>query len=68
MPEPRTRAPKGAKKAADRPPNGAILILRIPENLRERAAERAALHHVSLSEAVRNALELWLASFGNDRV
>lgn len=63
MPGPKpTRA-----RAKQAPANDAILILRIPEQLRERAAQRAALYHVSLSEAVRNALELWLASFGNDR-
>lgn len=61
MPEP-SRIRKSPK-----PPNDAILILRIPEDLREQAAERAALHKISLSEAVRNALALWLASFGNDR-
>lgn len=49
-----------------KPPNKAILIIRIPEDLRDAAARRASMHNISLSEAVRNALALWLASFGND--
>jgi hypothetical protein len=63
-----SRSRKVRAEGARRPPNDAILIIRIPEQLREQTAARAALYNVSLSEAVRNALALWLASFGNDRV
>lgn len=40
--------------------NDAILIIRIPEQLREEAAREAAKWGISLSEAVRQSIEWWL--------
>lgn len=43
-----------------KPPNDAVLILRINEGLRERFARQAFLRDRSVSEAVREAMEQWM--------
>lgn len=47
-----------------RPPNDVVLILRVPRALREVAATEASRQGISLSEAVRVALEAWLGTHG----
>jgi Arc/MetJ-type ribon-helix-helix transcriptional regulator len=49
---------------ARKPPNDAILLIRIPEHLRETVARVAYASNKSLSEAVREALTEWLVKHG----
>lgn len=58
-------APASAARVR-RPPNDAVVILRIPEAVREQVALAAYSRGVSLSEAMRQAAVMWLDSFNAD--
>lgn len=49
-----------------RPANDVLLVVRMPKDLRESVARNANLRGMSLSEAVRLAMELWLVDLAPD--
>lgn len=51
-----------------RPANDVLLVVRMPKDLRENCARQANLRDMSLSSAVRLALEAWLLELARDEL